>query len=274
MAYKKSYQHYQLDQSDRKVLNITNFGGVDFSNQKFNVSSSRAIDLKNFVYRDGMVQKRFGYEQIYQVNNNTYYNELDIESGVKTNPNNFNGIWKFIAEDKQEHIVAHIGNVLYEVENINNDNIAFKMLYVKESVSSTKIHSTYELLNQKSFAFVSGNKLWVLGGIKYLCVRFDTGKPKISLVEEMDERFIPTTTYSITETYSQIDEKNGDRKSYQAVNMLTMWRKNALVTGQPKNKEKPEVSKYYEYVLDAPIVWEKESDMRNFSITIETLGGE
>lgn len=247
MAYKKPYQPYSFDQSDRKTLTITNFGGVDLSSQKFNVSSARAIQSLNFVYRDGMIQKRFGYEQIYQ---------------LKGDSTNFNGIWSFKAEDGEQHIVAHIGSKLYEITNINNENIEFKAF--RETCN--------ELIDQKSFAFVSGNKLWVLGGIKYLCVRFASGNGvHLFKVEEMLEVFVPTTTSSITETYANIDAKD-TRKTYQPVNMLTKWRKNACITGIGRSETMKYTSKSYVYELDAPIIWENENDMKDFSITIETLG--
>jgi len=266
MAYKSPYRPYSFDQSDRKTLTITNFGGVDLTSQKFNVSSSRAIQSLNFIYRDGMIQKRYGYEQVYYVKQKSFTNEKGV---VVSNSNNFNGIWKFIAEDKKEHIIAHIGKVLYEITNIGNENINFKMLCLE-----CFENKTYELLDQNSFAFVSGNKLWILGGISYLCVRFIDGVARniYKVDETLDLCFIPTTTYSILETYAIAEDLSYTRVNYQPVNLLTKWRKNACVTGNSRKSESEYASKFYEWQLDAPIVWENESDMNNFSITIETLG--
>lgn len=260
MAYKKNFNSYSFDQYDRKTLYVSSFGGVDLSNQKFNVSSSRAIQSKNFVYRDGFIQKRFGYEQILQAENKQYKNENDK---LISNTNNFNGIWKFTAEDKKEHIVAHIGKFLFEILNINNINIELKLL--KLGLENNK---SYELLDNKSFAFVSGEKLWILGGINYLCVRFQANKDiSIYKVEEMEENFIPTTTMSIVETYSVLT--SGIRVNYQPVNLLNKYRKNACITGQARNSDSNYVGVFYEYVLDAPIVLENDEDMVDFKITLE-----
>lgn len=248
MAYKKPYQPYSFDQSDRKTLTITNFGGVDLSSQKFNVSSARAIQSLNFVYRDGMIQKRFGYEQIYQ---------------LKGDSTNFNGIWSFIGEDKKTHVIAHVGSKLYEVTNINSENIEFKVF--KEECN--------ELLDKKSFAFTSGNKLWILGGIHYLCVRFSEDENKnLMKVEEMKECYVPTTTSSIIESYVSLNSVEGTRRTDQPVNLLTKWRKNACITGLGREPSQTYAPRCFIYELDAPIIFEDVSDMKKFTITVEKIG--
>ena len=61
---KSAFRHYDLSQAKRHQIDVKSFLGVDYSTQKFLIADGHAIDLKNYVYRDGVMQKRRGIEQI------------------------------------------------------------------------------------------------------------------------------------------------------------------------------------------------------------------
>lgn len=255
MPARNKYGHYKLSKSSREALNISAFGGVDFSNQKLQVSSHRAIDLLNFLYKDGVVQKREGYTQKAVVPTIKYIAYPNPTTTILSNENNksFNGIWRFLAEDGEYHIIAHIGKVLFEIKKINEKIVDFELLSVGKSVGSDALfyQNTYEHLDQKSMAFVGANRLWFLGGNKYMVIGFRSdGRLIYEPVEESSLTYIPTTTTSITYKNSVNDEA---RQSFDYGNLMTMWRQNTCLSGTGKKEEDVRRTKYYEYTLDAPI---------------------
>lgn len=277
-----SFRHYNLNQADRKNLLISAFAGVDYSTQKFLVANNRAIDLLNYVYKDGVIQKRNGIEEIYRIKPYSYLakkpNEID-SNVVKTNGINFNGLWKFLAEDGIEHIVAHIGKLLYEIKNIGNEKIDISpILYENKMIRGDDglyYNQCYEFLDYKSSAFVGGNKLWFLGGNNYMCLRFvknefGSSVTKLFPVEDSDQALIPTTTISITYKNSIA---GGHRASHDNTNLLSQWRKNKLISGTTKSEDEKAKTSYYDYTLDSPLICKNPSrDMADFQLLIEERG--
>ena len=272
-----SFRHYDLDQATRYQLEVKKFGGVDYSTQKFLVSDGHAIDLKNYIYKDGIVQKRNGVEEILLVSNLEYIPaSFETPTSKKVNEihNNFtekqiNGLWSFDAEDGKKHVVAHIGKLMYEITNITNKYIEAIPLTTGTAVVDGETHFlAYEFENYKSSAFVGGKKLWFLGGNKYMCLRFMSGTTSFSAVENSDLTPIPTTSISITYTNSIVSQ----RTTLDAVNLLTKWRKNKLISGTSKSEDEKTKTTFYEYTLDAPLICESKKDMANISIQIEERG--
>ena len=279
---RSSFRHYNLSQAPRKTLSIESFGGVDYSTQRFLVSNNHAIDMMNYIYKDGVIQKRNGIEEVYKVLPYKYiakaFDDYDDTNEVKTNEVNVNGIWKFKAEDEKVHVIAHIGKLLYEITNLDNEKIEMSpIIYEKKLVQgndSLSYYRCYEFENYKSSAFVGGNRLWFLGGNKFMCLRFlkdsyDNTSVYLFPVENSEATPIPTTMISITYKNSIANK----RASLDKVNLLTMWRKNKMISGTSKNEDEKTKTEYFEYMLDAPLVCKnKKKDMANFSLTIEERG--
>ena len=285
-----SFKHYDLDQANRSTLVVSSLLGVDYSTSKFLVSNYHAIDLKNYIYKDNVVQKRNGVEVLKTIKPYKYIaksfstnsavsseiDPLDIETyEVRTNGINFNGIWQFKAEDGIVHVVCHIGKLLYEVKNIGAKEISIEPIITEEKKYSGEdggyYYQVYEFEDYKSSAFVGGNKLWFMGGNKYMCLRFltDISYPIFEPVDESKDTPIPTTTISITYQNSIVT----GRHSLDKVNLLTRWRKNKLISGTTKNEDDNNKVPYYDYTLDAPLICKDiNSDMANFSIEIEERG--
>ena len=271
MAKLSRFNYQSLNKIKKYSLTVASFGGVDYTSQKFYVADNRAIDLLNYMYKGGFIQKRNGVEQIYNVPDFKYI-PYDFNGNAigeeKYNSKNFNGIWKFEAEDGNIHIIAHIGHLLYEITNIESENKISFNPFVVETTTSGK--GCYEYLNQKSFAFVGNNKLWFFGGNKYMCIRYDSSKEKmvVNIVENNKELTpIPTTTISITYNNSKV---GGNRQSLDNTNLLTQWRRNRLLSGTKKT-EYVETEPNYTYVLDAPIITKNGlTDMADFVMTIQS----
>ena len=258
---KSTYQHYKLNQSKRQVLPISDFGGVDYSSQKLQVSSHRAIDLINYVYKDGVIQEREGYTEIATVPTIKYIAypfEGSPTTTILTNANEkqFNGIWHFLAEDGQYHTVAHIGKLLFEITSLTGKIVEFQLLSTTPDATGSDTQSyptSYEHLNQKSMAFVGNNRLWFLGGNKFMLIGFRAdGRLIYEPVEESSFTYVPTTTVSITYKNAQLKDGAG-RAAFDYANCMTSWRQNTCVSGTGKNDNDFRRTKYFEYTLDAPI---------------------
>ena len=274
---KSTYKHYDLTASKRRSLNIASFGGVDYSSQKLQVASERAIDLLNFVYVDdgyrGTIQKRQGYTEKavvptvkyikYPLTGNSPY---AISSNASEKQ--FNGIWHFLAEDGEYHTVAHIGKLLFEIKNLNGVVVEFDLLTTTPHATGTDLQTyetTYEHLNQKSMAFVGNNRLWFLGGNKFMLIGFRSdGQLIYEPVEESQYTYVPTTTISITYANSAVK----GRESFDYANNMTIWRKNTCLSGTGKSDEDFRRTKYFEYTLDAPIKTNKtKSDVEALALS-------
>lgn len=279
---RSAFRHYSLSQAKRHQLDIKSFLGVDYSTQKFLISDGHAIDLKNYVYRDGVMQKRHGIEQIILIKTISYIpsnfdnpttpsvEEIHSNENSKT----IYGMWKFEAEDGKEHIVAHIGKLMYEIVNIDNELIEAKLISSADAMVDGEVHPlAYEFEEYKSFAVVGGKKLWFLGGNKYMCLRFLPITPQVSrasffALEDSDHTPIPTTTISITYKNSIVNRRMG----LDNVNLLTMWRKNKLISGTSKQEDEKTKTTFFEYTLDAPLIVKNPKDMAGIEVTIEEQG--
>lgn len=282
MAKISSFRHYSLDQATRYVLNVTTFLGVDYSTQKFLVSDGHATDMKNFVFRDGVVQKRHGTETVYQMRPTRYIragwdgsadaDSVSLNCGERpSDAPRFNGMWRFLAEDGIYHVIAHIGKLLYEIKDLGEDWVSIEPISLGTAIAGGEMaRLCYEFEDYKSSAYVGGRKLWFQGGNKYMCLRYvGSGDCRLKPCEN-DESIAPIPTTCVSIAYK--DARAGQRMPLDAVNLLTKWRKNKLVSGIGKGAG-AEKTENYEYVLDAPLIWQDEDkDMASFSIQIEECG--
>lgn len=282
MSKKSAFRHYSLSQAKRHQIDVKSFLGVDYSTQKFLIPDGHAIDLKNYIYKNGVMQKRNGVEQIILIKDFSYISarfdepSTPLEYDIKTNEHNktINGMWQFEAEDGKVHIVAHIGKLMYEITDIDNEFIEAKPITLGTATVNGELHYlVFEFEDYQSFAVVGGKKLWFLGGNKYMCLRFVEETPNVSEVrffalEDSDHTPIPVTTISITCKNSIVNK----RQSLDNVNLLTMWRKNKLISGTEKQEDDKTRTVFYEYTLDAPLITKDAKDMANISVTIEEQG--
>lgn len=248
---------------ERHIFDIKSFSGVDFSSPLLSVDNSRAIDALNLLKKENdRTQKRKPWEQVAFAPNFIYHKKQKVnntEYWVKyNNTTSFNGIWAFIAEDGKEHIVAHIGKCLFEVSGLSKNgtfkDVVYTPLCIDVEEDELIYHEIVELVDEKTKGVTSGNRLYIMGGTKYLMVRFYTEENKtkfdICAVEDSKYVYIPVTSTGITYT----DSPNPGRQLLDDVNLLSSLRKNKLLSGTLyKGNNVIRTTRFFEYELDSDI---------------------
>ena len=260
----------------RYTKSIKKFLGVDYSSQKFLVGDGRAIDLLNYIYKNGVIQKRHGFEELFQITPFDYapkdFDGNDVLE-VHTNPINFNGIWRLRFEDGEFHTIAHIGKLLYEVKNMEDGKPSFEPIVYSPTqvyIEGRYYYQCYEYEDFKSFAFNGGDRLWFLGGNKFMLIRY-LENYGLMVVPVEDSEFSPIPVTQISITYK--NARAGQRANLDNVNLLNVLRKNRLISGIGKDEDEKTKSDFYDYTLDAPLICKNEArDMANFSIQIKERG--
>lgn len=271
-----SFRPVSFSPKTKYTKQIKKFLGVDYSSQKFLVGDGRAIDILNYIYKDGVIQKRHGVEELFKVEE-FEYSPKSFEGNdlleVHKNTVNFNGIWRLRFEDGLFHTIAHIGKLLYEVKYLEDGKPSFEpILFSTQQVyiEGRYYYQCYEYEDYKSSAYNGGDRLWFLGGNKYMLIRYlENYGLLIVPVEDSDFAPIPVTQISIT--YK--NARAGRRANLDNVNLLNVLRKNRLISGIGKDEDEKTKSDFYDYTLDAPLICKNEArDMANFSIQIKERG--
>lgn len=243
MAY--SYSTTAKYFSEEKTLSIVNFLGVDYSTNPLSVDTYHAIKAKNLYRRDKTTAllKRYGVVNLYNF----------------TSKETFHNFWSFVDKEGNEHNICNIGGSLYALTL--NENIP-----LFSSISSNAV------LNQSVSAFPCNNRLYILGGKNYLMLEYVNGSFHLTKVLNSDYAYVPTTTIGITPT----ENPSGNRQSLDAVNMLTWWRKNRLVSGTNYTSDEDHtvvINTIQTFALDTSITFKNESEMDNFSVVIKFYDG-
>lgn len=283
MPIKNTFRDYTLSTPKKQTLDIVKFRGVDYNPAQLSVDNSRAVDIKNIIYKDFVNQKRNGIENCAEVPIVEYYDEtLDAKLDNK-NSRRINGIYSFVAEDNNQHILVHAGKLLFEVTNLGAN---FSFTQAKWNCIGRIVYRNgfnyfvcKEFNDDFSSGFVGSKKLYILDGIKYRTVRLKDLNFVVEDVEDSENTYIPTTTVGISIGWK---EKTSEGSTYAEftpskptplddVNMLTQWRKNKLVTGvYLENDFSFKESKFFEYKLDTSIRPKKNSDINDIKVTINT----
>lgn len=259
----------------KKEMTVSQFRGLDRSTSRFSVASYRAIDELNYVYKDGVLQKREGYEEILNVKKEAFYEypfsgdeNKDIIASAPARVNGstrINGIWFFRDAFGVQHCVAHVGNLLYEFGYRKGENIFTAQAIIKKIIKDKKY--AYFFDDYRSSAFIGNNCLWFLGGNRYMRIS-GASDTSLKVVPVDSIAYVPTTTVSIT----YLDSPVSKRESLDSVNMLTPMRKNLLLSGTiARGSESVRTTKYYEYTLDTDIKPEKTGDITGISVEVTCL---
>lgn len=246
---------------------VSTFGGLDLASDRFKVSPERAVASLNYVFRDGDVVKRKGYRQAVSFFRDRYF-ALSFDRGVSdvlsldditaqekdeggvpfVNTARVNGVWDFTAGDGRRHTVAHVGHLLYEVFPDEGRYEAFGGSVT--TASWGQVLTTWRFLDKRCMAFVGDHRLWFLGGTRFAVLSFDSNGRHLEKVEDNPDTYVPTTSISV----AYDNAKGSGRAALDAVNLMTRWRKNLLVSGLGKVEDAVGDSRYYEYGLDGPII--------------------
>ena len=170
-----------LSNKDEKVLKVSHFGGVDYTTSTLKMANNRAIDSLNYIRKSYVLEKRNGLND-----------ELQIDGVIYD-------LWHFL-----DYLVIHW-----------NGNIS---VYNYSNLSHIKTFESQVRSDTKIMAFESGEKLYILGGIKYLVLyreKYKFGADNILLEEASKLAYIPTTTIGINQdnyegetSRSTLDDQN------------------------------------------------------------------
>lgn len=170
-----------LSNADEKVLKVSHFGGVDYTTSTLKMANNRAIDSLNYIRKSYVLEKRNGLND-----------ELQIDGVIYD-------LWHFL-----DYLVIHWNG---NISVYNYSNLSLIKTFENQVRSDTKI-----------MAFESGEKLYILGGIKYLVLyreKYKFGVDNIRLEEASKLAYIPTTTIGINQdnyegetSRSTLDDQN------------------------------------------------------------------
>lgn len=224
----------------RYTVSIDSFFGCDYTSSKLKAAQYRSIASENYIRRKNVLQKRRGYKQVASYGENIVIHNL----------------WSFKDEKGTTHYIANMSGSLYEI------NI--------ETFERTLIENgTGAVLDRKVSAFPTNNRLYILGGIKYLVLYLDseTNNLKLEYVVGSDFAYIPTTTIGITPTNSTV---SGYRQDLDSANILTYWRKNRFISGLHTDKDSKEtiINTIQEFQLDSSISFKNQNDLEKMTLDI------
>lgn len=208
-----NYPSSGIGKKERKKYTFSNFRGVDTSVAPINVDPVRAVESINFVDRDGVLHKRYGWEQVYK---------FDGE---------INGFWKIVLGG-DTHTICYANKTFYLLSKYDG---------------WVHIYTSDKLVSRRAACYVNNDKAYFIGCGDLLVYRLDieSGEYKMFRVVDDADTYIPTTTASIL---SQRTIETGRNAQYvrDSVNILTGWRKNTLVGEAVPDGET------LQYQLDAP----------------------
>lgn len=182
-----------IGKKERKRYAFTDFRGVDASLAGINVDPSRAVESTNFVDRNGVLHKRYGWEQVYQ-----FDNAID-------------GFWDFTL-DNVNFKICYAGGKFYRLK----------------SNGWSETYTNERLVARQTACYVQNNKAYFIGCGDLLVFRQKDGEYSFVRVVDDEETYIPTTTARILPD-SLLEKGLKGRYVRDNVNMLTGWRKNTLV---------------------------------------------
>lgn len=212
MATNNFFKTTGIQARERKMLTINDFGGIDYMSNPLAISVSRAVEMKNFIKRDGVNQKRRGWTQV---------STLKDENG---NPLIIRNIWNFVASYEEglhptEMIVAYTSNGkfwtpssrhnLLDVDTSKYEQIEWIELHIWNGDEG---NIELDLPDKELQAFVSDNKLFILTGVKYLICYLspESNDLRITLAENPYEieTYIPTVLTGVPRTPTPLDDFN------------------------------------------------------------------
>jgi hypothetical protein len=268
----RSFKRVTANARELQNTTIGNFNGVDLSNPTLQANTARSVELLNFVKKQKFNQKRFGFHQVISKDTtNTYHSEI-------------HGVWSFIDSTNTERVIAHVDDHFVVLTQLGSEKSYFDfnendfVTWIKD-VWSTSPSGPIPIYmevgpEENSFGFASDGYLYVLGGGKYIRFLY-SGEINSIVAEDLKDNYystyIPLTRNSVVPTGSLVE---GLSQAYDDVNMLTQWKKNALITGtfgatlsnNPFNS-----SGFTEYKLDSIVNPRHSEDLLNSRLKISYL---
>ena len=235
--------------SNKRYTDEVSFGGVDFSSPRFSVASNHALDELNYMYRDGLVQKRFGTKQYAFLGNGDFYyyakelNELVVDTTATTDTTKWEADGsKPTACDCEIHnmwnfnglLLVHAGELVYLGSYAQAKAGQLKPISFKNTGSYTPYSKTYKVYytlkfpNKRLNGISYGNRFYIFTGKRVMVVEGSTSACKMYSLTDFGNPYVPTTTIGIVQSEA---ETGGSRQTYEQPNLLTDLRINGCVSG-------------------------------------------
>ena len=232
---------------ERRTFTVDDMKGVDLYSSPLNVQANRASYLKNFVRKNGILEKRNGWLEI-------------INLGV----DRINGIYPYKNGDETE-LLIYCGKRFYRVY-VGMDEEWTKQDLMNQYDDKYTVTSD-ELVDTRCSFFSQNGVIYIFGCGELLKYAYHYSYNEDTGEEINDWRlmkilagdcYIPTTTISIN------SEKSVDtvRKTFEYVNLLSPMRRNKLLGESDDDNGGEHVWK-----LDASI-----DDNRLITVAVETAG--
>lgn len=197
-------QNIVASANSTQALTFSKLRGVDYSSSPFEVSSTRAVSIKNIINEDGVNHKRCGWTTDLAVNKN----------GVKA----------------KIYDICELGDKYCVVATLNNTTSV--SLYIWDGSSKLEVaqfllnigDSSYDEVPEKILVPMGANKVFVIG-MSNNPVMILYNKQNSTYEVKTDAFYIPTTSISINAS----DELEKGATAFEEKNMLTNKRKNSLI---------------------------------------------
>ncbi len=230
---------------ERRMLQLSDFRGVDFSSSPLRVTDNRASKMKNFINEYGVNKKRNGWRQLLKI---TYNNE----------PQKINGIFNYVIGNHRD-LIIHAGKRFYKVTDKDGSglygytDITTSGTYELSQVDTTRIKDT------RSQAFFNKGRCYIIGCGDYLVYgTWDNGETyELRRVANDIDTYIPTTMTAINNDLVDVEVDKKSRTGLDEINLLSGRRINRLYGVEDEDRT---------WTLDANI------DVGSYlKITIETI---
>lgn len=147
-------------------LKLGNFKGVDYVNSEMNVDLTRATEMRNFIHKDKINQKRNGFIQ-----------KAFLREDVSGKPLSVNGHWEFTDSYGKTHTIIHAGNKIYSynygstIYNCEQKDITRTCTFVPEYITEEnpieywRDRISNRIKDEPSFGIARGDRLYILCGV-------------------------------------------------------------------------------------------------------------
>lgn len=251
---------------EKKALQISDIGGVDLSNSPLSVREDRATQISNFIKKNGINEKRNGWEELTQVGTSAI-NGVHIIRSVES--------YSTAVDIPVQHIIVHVGTKFYATAISDNavlvassktyaslETAVFTDVGYAEANTGDENDRMYPA-NQKSFSVVGNDRLYIWAGhtngtskgtfnYQFVYRKSTDFTWVLKLVDaDIKDTYIPTTTISIpcNDVGSSYVGTTVVATTNEDINIATGWRKNTLI-GEPADTTATDFS----FTLDANVM--------------------
>ena len=239
-------RNYKAPQLFNQLL--SSFRGVDYSNATLSIAANRSPNAINWLFKDGINQKRNGFSQLF------------YKSGK------INGYWEFKDSNGNTHRILHINKEFYKItlDTTKVTGATFTRLYpgsfVPEYYEYNNWHSyiTNGLRNETSYGIVRGDRLYIFAGILLVYGKWASNW-ELRAVRDNEDTYIPVVTTNID--YNEYQGKS-TRAALEDINMMSC-RRRARIISPTENEDTIDVSDN----IDTSII-ENSTSWKNFSGTV------